>query len=489
MKTKVSARFVIGYQGQDHVVYENGEMVFEDDQVIFVGHNYPGEVDEHIQAGNAILSPGFVDLNALADIDTTVMSYDQPAHLGSGMSWSERYLKAGPRETATPEEEAFKFRYALTQLVFNGITTALPVTGLTYKKWAETKTEFERVAQAAVELGLRVYLGPSYRSGVNVIHADGSRSRYWDEQAGLDGLEGAVEFIRAHDNTHDGMVHGLLVPSTIDTCTPDLLVKTKQYADELNVPIRLHAAQSYREFKLIQADFQKTPIQHLHALGFLGAHTIIPHAIYVNGYSREDCGEGPDLEILKDTRAIVAYCPFAVARGGHIMESFERYKNLGIRVGMGTDCYPSDMLMNMRLGSMLCRFADDQSDVATTADMYRSATLWGADALNRSDLGRLAPGAKADFFIASLDGFHVGQVDDPIRTLVLYCNNTDIQTVVINGKMVMKDRSIANVNKEAYSQRAQAYYQNLKNSYSDRDYLQRPTEVLFPESFKIIRKA
>jgi hypothetical protein len=53
----------------------------------------------------------------------------------------------------------------------------------------------------------------------------------------------------------------------------------------------------------------------------------------------------------------------------------------------------------------------------------------------------------------------------------------------------MKDRSIANVNKEAYSQRAQAYYQNLKNSYSDRDYLQRPTEVLFPESFKVIRKA
>jgi hypothetical protein len=101
----------------------------------------------------------------------------------------------------------------------------------------------------------------------------------------------------------------------------------------------------------------------------------------------------------------------------------------------------------------------------------------------------LTPGSKADFFIASLDGFHVGQVDDPIRTLVLYCNNTDIQSVVINGKMVMENRSIAQVNQEEYSQRAQAYYDKLKQSYSDRDYLERPIDVLFPAGFKVIRQA
>ena len=489
MKTKVSARFVIGYQDKDHVVYENGELVYENEQVIFIGHNYPGECDEHIQAGNAIVSPGFVDLNALADIDTTVMNYDQPSHISSGMGWSQDYLQAGPREIATPEEEAFKYRYALTQLVFNGITTALPVTSLIYKQWAETKSEFERVVDIAIDLGLRVYLGPSYRSGVNIIRPDGTRTRYWDEKAGMEGLQDAVDFIRQYDGANQGMIRGLLVPSTIETCTPDLLVQTKRNSDELNVPIRLHAAQSYREFQYIQADFQKTPIQHLHALGFLGARTIIPHAVYVNGYSRADCGDGPDLQILRDTHTIVAHCPFAIARGGSAMESFERFKHLGIRMGMGTDCYPSDMLMNLRLGSMMCRFVENSHDVASTADMYRAATLWGANALNRPDLGRLTPGGKADFFIASLDGFHIGQVDDPIRTLVLYCNNTDIQTVVINGKKVMENRSIANLNQEEYSQRAQAYYQKLKNSFSERDYLKRPPEVLFPDGFKVIRKA
>lgn len=487
MKTKVSARFIVGYQDQDHVVYENGELVYDKDQVIFIGHNYPGECVRHIQAGNSIVSPGFIDLNALANVDTTMIDYDVPDHLRSGMSWTEKYLQDGPHDIASPEEEDFNHRYSLTQLIFNGITTALPVTNLVHRRWAETKGEFERVAQTAKEIGLRVYLGPSFRSGINYIKADGSYSRYWDEKAGLDGLDAAVEFIREYDGTNQGMIRGLLIPSTIETCTPELLIKSKKFSDELHVPMRLHAAQSYREFNYILSDFGKTPIQHLHSLGFLGERTILPHAVYVNGYSRLDCGEGPDLELLKDTGTIIPYCPFATARGGAILESFERFKDMGIRMGMGTDCYPSDMLMNLRLGSMMCRFAEYSRDVATTADMYRAATIWGADCLNRPDLGRLTPGSKADFFIASLDGFHIGQIDDPIRTLVINCNNTDIQTVVINGEMVMENRSMTNMNKREYSERAQRYYEILKQSFSERDNQQRPVEVLFPSGFKVIK--
>lgn len=488
MRNKITARFIIGYNGRDHVVYENGEIVYENDTILFVGFDFPGTVDRIIEAGNSIVSPGFVDLNALGDIDTTVMNYDQPCSLSSGMVWSESYIQAGTHDIVDTEEENFKSKYALTQLVRNGITTALPVTSLIYREWAETKDEFERIVDSAVGLGLRVYLGPSYRSGVHVIRADGSRTRYWDESRGLIGLEGAVKFIQEYDGSHQGLVRGLLVPSTIETCTVELLKKTRKYSNELAVPIRLHAAQSYLEFRLINEDYGKTPVQHLSSIGFLGPRTIIPHAIYVNGFSRADCGTGPDLEILRDTGAIVAHCPFAVARGGLAMESLERFKQLGIRIGMGTDCYPSDMLMNLRLGSVMCRLVEGSHGVASTADMFRAATLWGANALERPDLGRLAPGSKADLFIISLDGFHVGQVDDPIRTMVLYCNSTDIQTVVINGRMVMENRVIPGVDYAAYSQRAQNYYETLKQSFSERDYLNRPSITLFPENFKMIRR-
>lgn len=487
MRTKICSRYIIGFDGRDHVIFEDGELVYEGDRVLYVGPAFAGQVDRVVNAGNAVVSPGFLDLNALADIDNTVMSYDQSARISAGMGWSEAYLRAGPHELVDPDEETFKSRYALTQLVYNGITTAFPVTSLLYREWAETKNEFIRMATMSQELGLRVYLGPSYRSGVHGIRSDGSRFRHWDEARGVDGLGQAVEFIREYDGAYQGLVRGLLVPSTVETCTTELLQQTRHWSDELAVPVRLHATQSYREFQLIEQDFGKTPVQYLNDICFLNERTILPHAIYVNGYSRAECGEGPDLQILRDSGLIVAHCPYALARAGVAMESFQRYRDHGIRMGMGTDCYPGDMLMNLRLGSLMCRFVEGKHGVATTADLFRAATLWPADWLGRPDLGRLAEGTKPDFFIASLDGFHIGQVDDPLRTFILFGNSTDIHTVVINGRLVMENRVISGVDTGEYARRAQQYYERLKQSYAERDSLHRSVETLFPPGFNLIR--
>lgn len=486
MITRVKAKYLVAFENNDHVIYQNGELVYEDSRVIYAGSHFEGETDKTIDYGNAIISPGFVDLNALADIDTTVMDYDQPASVSDSQTWSVEYLKKGPHEIVAFEDEQFKFRYALTQLVMNGITTALPVTGLQYKEWAETAREFEGVKQSAVDLGLRVYLGPSFRSAVHTIDENGKTDRYWDDAKGMAGLDDAVAFIRKNDGTCDDLVHGLLVPSTIETCSVELLKKTHAYAEELNVPVRLHATQSLRENRMIWNDFGCSPVGLLNRIGFLSSKTIIPHGIYIDcDADGQECRNG-DLDILRDKKVIIAYCPFATARGGSIMKSYERYLRNGIRIGMGTDCYPSDMLMNLRLGSLLCRFVENVSDIARSADIYRTATVGGADALGRPDLGRLAEGSKADFFVLSLAGMHTGQVDDPIRTMLWYCNNTDIRTVVINGKTVMDDRKIKNVDTAEYQRKAQSYYDNFKRSYSERDRFHRTEDEIFPRCFRII---
>ena len=73
MRTKVTGRFIVGYDGADHVVYRDGELVYENDRIIFVGHDFPGSVDKEITAGDAVVSPGFLDMNALADIDHGIL--------------------------------------------------------------------------------------------------------------------------------------------------------------------------------------------------------------------------------------------------------------------------------------------------------------------------------------------------------------------------------------------------------------------------------
>jgi cytosine/adenosine deaminase-related metal-dependent hydrolase len=125
-------------------------------------------------------------------------------------------------------------------------------------------------------------------------------------------------------------------------------------------------------------------------------------------------------------------------------------------------------------------------DAGAAADLFRAATLGGAKALARDDLGRLAPGAKADIIIIDLNGMHVGPVDDPIRSMLANTTGLDVRTVIINGRTVMQDREIPGVEVEKMKDGAQKYFDNLKEAYSERDYLKRPGDTLFPPSFRVI---
>ena len=81
----------------------------------------------------------------------------------------------------------------------------------------------------------------------------------------------------------------------------------------------------------------------------------------------------------------------------------------------------------------------------SAADYYTAATIGGANALGRPDLGRLTPGALADITIFDLDGFHLGQFIDPIQTMVLSGSGRDFKTVIVNGRIVVRDRQIDGV--------------------------------------------
>jgi hypothetical protein len=103
--TRVRGRFVIGYDETSHVLLRDAEVVFAGDTVVFVGCGYDGPLAREIDAGNAVVAPGFVDLNALADLDSTILGFDnQPDHL-KGRVWPEAYLRCGPREVYTAAEQ------------------------------------------------------------------------------------------------------------------------------------------------------------------------------------------------------------------------------------------------------------------------------------------------------------------------------------------------------------------------------------------------
>lgn len=486
MKTKLKAQYIVGFDGRKHVYLRDAELVYEGDSILYVGKRFPGTADREIDYGTAMLCPGFIDLDALGDIDHWYITSEQPTGRDKSFLWSEAYYEGSPRDSNSPEDEAFKSLHAYTALIRNGITTAMPITSVLCKKWAETSEEIEAAAHHAGWLGLRVYLGPSYQSGMRVVRPDGTVEVRYREEEGREGLARAVRFARDYDGKYGGLINAVLVPERIETQTIRSLIDSKKAADELGCPIRLHAAQGAFEYRWIRAHHDgKTPLQLLHEIGFLGPRTCIPHVLYTQGYS--DIAEpvpGDDVKILADTGTSGIHCPLVYARGGTALESFSRYRAAGVNLSMGTDTFPPSMLENIKIGAYMARRVTHSVEGNRFADFFEAATLGGAKALGRPDLGRLAPGAKADIIVIDLSGLDMGPLDDPLRTVVNSGGSHNITTSIINGRAVMADRRIAGLDEREMIRRAQDYCEAMTESYLERGWQRHTRGELFPGSFE-----
>ena len=281
MRTRLTADWAVGHENGRPCLIAQGEVICQDKQIIFVGHDFPGEVDVTYACGNALIAPGFIDLDALADLDTTILGLDNQPGWRKGRVWPQSYMDRGPYEMYTTEELAFQKRYAFAQLLRNGVTTALPISSLFYREWGETTEEFVSAADFASELGLRVYLGPAYRSGNQVVDANEAIGAYFDEARGLAGLAAAIEFCRTQEGRHGGLVRTMLAPDRIETCTPELLHRTAAASRELDVPVRLHCCQSRIEYEMVVSRHGMSPPEWLESLGFLSPRVLLPHVTWV----------------------------------------------------------------------------------------------------------------------------------------------------------------------------------------------------------------
>ncbi|MBN9034723.1 MAG: amidohydrolase family protein [Rhizobiales bacterium] len=474
--TWLGARWVVGNVDGRHVLHENAAVVFDRGEILHVGHGYDGPVARRIDLGHVLIGPGFVDLDALSDLDTTVLAYDYGPAWRKGRVWPQTYVERGPCEMYSPDELAFQKRYAFAQLLLNGITTAAPVASLFYREWGETVAEFEAAALAAEDLGLRVYLGPAYRSGGMVVREEGRLDAIFDEPRGLAGLRDAIAFCRANEDTRGGLVRTLLAPDRVETCTAGLLRETFAAAADLDAPVRLHCAQGQMEVDTVRRLHGTTAPQWLAQLGVLSHRMIAPHATYATA---------DDLALYRDHGVSIIHCPLVSVRGGGALRSFRSCRDMGINIALGTDTTPPDMIMNMATGMAVCRLVEGRADACSSGEYYDAATLGGAAALRRTDIGRLAPGCKADIAVFDLASPRTGPSIDPIQTLMIAGNGSITRAVFVDGRLSMRDGRVAGFDLDAAQVRAQRQFDGLVAKYPERTWGHPPVEQIFPPSYPV----
>jgi cytosine/adenosine deaminase-related metal-dependent hydrolase len=480
----LTAKWVVGHANGRHRLIEHGEVVFEDGLIVFVGRNFPGELARRFDYGNALIGPGFIDLDALSDLDTTILAFDNHPAWKKGRVWPRSYINAGPREMYTREELAFQKKHAFATLIRNGITTALPIASLFYRAWGESVEEFSDAASVAADLGIRAYLGPGYRTGNQVVEADGTIGTYFDEPRGLVELDAAIAFCKKFEGTAGGLIRTMLAPDRIETCTPELVRRTAAASRDLSVPVRQHSCQSKIEYDLVLAQRGMSPPEWMASLGLLSERTLLPHGTFVSG-SRYIERPGRDLDIIRDAGSTIVHCPVVSGRHGNVINHFGSYRVMGLKIGMGTDTSPPDMIMNMQVGMILARVAAGNVAAVRSEDYYDAATVGGADALCRSDLGRLSVGAAADISVIDLGRPHSGQVIDPIQTMMLTGHGRDVSTVIIDGRFVMENRIIPGMDEIADNARAQQQFERLMAQYPDRTLDHPPVDQIFSSSYSV----
>lgn len=475
-RTLLTASWVVGHKDGSHRLLKNGEVVFENGEILFVGHGFEGEVARRVDFGNALISPGLIDLDALSDLDTTILGIDHYPGWAKGRVWPRSYVEAGPYEMYSGEELAFQKRFAFGQLLLSGITTAAPIASLFYRQWGETAAEFEAAADAAGELGLRVYLSPAYRSGGMVLEEPGRMVPVFDEERGFQGLKDAVSFIERQSGRHGDLVRGMLAPDRVETSTLALLQRTDAAARDLGCKFRLHMAQGTMEVDTVRSLHGSTAPVWLAKAGLLSERLVAPHATNATD---------EDLALYAENGVSIVHCPLVSARGGSKLSSFSSCRQRGINIAMGTDTAPADMLMNLLVGLITCRISDGVPDRVRSADLFDAATIGGARALGRSDLGHLSKGARADIAVFDLDDTVMAPSVDPITTIITGGSGKITRAVFVDGRLSMRSRQVANIDMGRARVQAQAQFDGLIAKYPERSWANPPVSEIFPPSYPV----
>ena len=444
--TAIRASYVVVPEKDSHCVLRDKTVVLRGNRIEQICDHYRGHADVRIHADGRLLAPGFINAHVHVGAATYVRGLCEDRDLLPGSAFYHYVvpLIAVGAANFSLEEFAAVIEWDMLEMVKKGSTTILE----------ENFDHYEVLVQVAERLGNRAYLSPTYPSGHgNIGYIKNGKLQYDRpaEGAVTAGLQRNID-LHAQFNGHaNDRIRVRLSPTGPDTCPPDVLRETRAAADRLGCGISIHAAHHKREFEICRTNFDATPIEHLANTGILGPDAVITHCTFTDDNDRR---------LLAESKSTVAHCSYRKAREA-VIGPFWEYLQKGINVALGTDSYSSDITETIRMAAVLGKMKTGRVGAPTAADAFDAATLGGARGLGREDLGQIKPGSKADLVLIDLTKPHNCPVIDPIKNFVYYSSGTDVETVIVDGKIIVDHGRAVNTDENDLRERVRAATQRI----------------------------
>ena len=302
--------------------------------------------------------------------------------------------------------------------------------------------KFKATADAVEEMGIRVYLSPTYFDWFDPVQT---------EKAKLE-----CEKLYKVAEEYGSRIQYVVGPHAIYTVSGPLLQWIDKFACERNVLVNLHLAETEEEVKNSIEKFGLSPVRYLYKLGVLSPRLIIAHGIYV---------DDDEIRMLADHGVKVIHNPASNLKlVSGIQFKFKEMKKAGIKVGLGTDgCSSSnnlDMVETMKLASLIGKAWRKDPETLTAEEMFEAATSTGADILGLN-AGRVKEGTLADLVLIDLKIPAFTPNFNFVSNLVYAANGSCVDTVICNGKVLMQGKKVPN-EEEIMEEAARCAYNLVK---------------------------
>ena len=398
MKTLLKNALVLAEASKD--IFE-GEIVIENNKIVFVGQNYDSKVDEQIDCNKNLLMPGFINCHAHSPM-VLLKGCGEGANLES---WLFDYIF--PKEKKMTENDIYiGSQMAINEMQKNGITT-----------FQDCYFFPEQTMKACKENNMRAVIALSQNYSQNKMLT-----------------QNQLEQLYLSLKDESDLVDFCFYFHSVYTCDEKQILSTISLARKYNKLLGTHCSETLTEVGNCTATHGgMTPVQLLDSLGFFDVKTLLAHGVYL---------EKEDFEILKNKDVSIAHNPSSNLKLASGIANLKQMKNNNVNICIGTDGSASnnklDMFREMYLSSVLQKVLMKDASLIKPYEALQMATENGAKALGFDNLGKLKENYLADIILIDMSSIN-NQVKNDIKSNLVYaCGAEDVLMTMINGKIVYK---------------------------------------------------
>jgi len=403
---------------------ENGALAVKDGRITFVGKSFPARgivAEVNIDAKGKVALPGLI--NCHTHVPMTIfrgLAEDKPLDV-----WLKETI--WPLEARLKPEDIYNGALLGCLEMIKGGTTC----------FADMYFHEDEVAKAVEKSGLRGVLGEGIIEAGNRVQGEKMLAR-------------SVSFAEHFRGYADGRVSAMLAPHAVYSCSPELLLKVGEEASRLGVGLHLHLGESETMLREFEKKHRLSEVEFLNKIGLLNHHVLAAHCINLSE---------KDMRTLSNRKVNAAYVPVANMKLGLGAAKIKDLADLGVNVGLGTDGPASnnslDLFETMKTGALLQKHEYLDPTVLPAYAALKMATLNGARAVGlEKDVGSLEVGKKADVILVDLAKPHLTPLHDIYSTIVYSARAADVDTVIVDGKILMQKRQVRSLDEQAVMEKA-----------------------------------